>query len=549
MLCRWHVLVRLLRIAAAVARRLKWAVPPQPFFHRCKMVGLYPHPTIMSVMPKLWRCVRQKRVFIPLVSFMTIAAVLARPTWVITRVIINDRDERRPPPAGMVDDSSRLDQTLVAQVWDVPPDEAAAQAGLRELLATAKEKHLRVSIAGARHSMGGQTIYPNGIQINMLTHSAMALDAQHQLLHVQAGATWAQVIAFLDPKKLSVAIMQSNNDFSVGGSLSVNCHGWPFDRPPIDSTVRSLHLMLADGSIRTCSRAENPELFSAVLGGYGLFGIILNADLQVTANERYEARQFVQPTADFLTAWRDHTQPASEVAMALGRLSIARDDFLNESLLYVLRRAPLPSGEVPALTEPTGYAAARAVFLASADSDYGKTLRWEAETHLITHIAGTIFSRNQLLDEASEYLANRTDATTDILQEYFVPPERLSDFLAALRIIVPRNAGNLLNVTIRDVREDHDSMLRYADKNMIALVLLYHEPRTTPDQKMQQLTRESIDAALDFGGCYYLPYRLDATSQQFHRAYPSADQFFELKHKYDPDDLFQNEFYRKYAPN
>jgi FAD/FMN-containing dehydrogenase len=463
--------------------------------------------------------------------------------------MINDSDERRPVPAGMVDDSSRLDQTSVAQVWDVPSDEVAAERGLRELLATAKAKHLRVSIAGARHSMGGQTIYPDGIQVNMLTHSAMTFDGQDQLLHVQAGATWAQVIAFLDPKKLSVAIMQSNSDFSVGGSLSVNCHGWPFDRPPIDSTVRSLRLLLADGSIRACSRTDNPELFSAVLGGYGLFGIILDADLQVTANERYEAQQFVQPTADFLTAWRDHTQPASEVAMALGRLSIARDDFLNQSLLYVLRRAPLASGAVPALTEPTGYAAARAFFLASAESDYGKTLRWEAETHLMTHIAGTFFSRNQLLDQTSEYLANRTDATTDILQEYFVPPEKVSDFLAALRVIVPRNGGNLLNVTIRDVREDHDSLLRYADKNMVALVLLYHEPRTTPDPKMQQLTRESIDAALDCGGCYYLPYRLDATSEQFRRAYPVAEQFFDLKRKYDPDELFQNEFYRKYARN
>jgi FAD/FMN-containing dehydrogenase len=462
---------------------------------------------------------------------------------------MNDRDERQPPPVGMVDDASRLDQTSVAQVWDVPSDEAAAEVGLRELLAQAKEKHLRVSIAGARHSMGGQTIYPNGIQVNMLTHCAMTLDAKDQVLHVQAGATWAQVIAFLDPKKLSASIMQSNNDFSVGGSLSVNCHGWPFDRPPIDSTVQSLHLMLADGSMRTCSRTENAELFSAVLGGYGLFGIILDADLQVTDNERYQAQQFVQPTADFLTAWHDHTQPASEIGMALGRLSVSRDDFLNDSLVYVLRRAPLSSGEVPALTEPAGYAAARAVFLASADSDYGKTLRWEAETHLLTHITGTFFSRNQLMDDTSEHLANRTNATTNILQEYFVPPERLNDFLAALRIIVPGNDGNLLNVTIRDVREDHDSLLRYADKNMIALVLLYRESRTAPNQKMQQLTRESIDAALDCGGRYYLPYRLDATSEQFHRAYPVADQFFALKRKYDPDELFQNEFYQKYAPN
>jgi FAD/FMN-containing dehydrogenase len=376
----------------------------------------------------------------------------------------------------------------------------------------------------------------------------MTFDAQNQLLHVQAGARWAQVIPFLDSRGLSVAIMQSNNDFSVGGSLSVNCHGWQFDRPPIDSSVESLRIMLADGSIRTCSRNENQELFSLVLGGYGLFGIILDADLHVVPNERYEIAQYAQPTSELVSSWHRRLEPLFTIAMSLGRLSIAPDDFLQDSLVYVIRRAPLPSGELPALEAPSGHVVARAVFLTSADSNYGKTLRWEAETHLLTKVEGSIFSRNQLLNQSAEIYANRTDVTTDILQEYFVPPDHLADFLAALRQIVPRDGGNLLNLTLRDVREDRDSLLRYADQDMIAAVLLYHQARTPEAAaQMGQLTRESIDAALQCGGRYYLPYRLDATGDQFHRAYPAADRFFALKHKYDPDDLFQNEFYQKYG--
>ena len=49
------------------------------------------------------------------------------------------------------------------------------------------------------------------------------------------------------------------------------------------------------------------------------------------------------------------------------------------------------------------------------------------------------------------------------------------------------------------------------------------------------------------GGRYYLPYRLHATIEQFNRAYPQAQQFFQLKRQYDPEELFQNEWYRKYA--
>ncbi|HEX5103330.1 MAG TPA: hypothetical protein VFV87_05945, partial [Pirellulaceae bacterium] len=55
------------------------------------------------------------------------------------------------------------------------------------------------------------------------------------------------------------------------------------------------------------------------------------------------------------------------------------------------------------------------------------------------------------------------------------------------------------------------------------------------------------DAALDHGGRYYLPYRLHATPEQFARAYPQGREFFELKSKYDPEKLFQSEFYLEYG--
>ena len=46
--------------------------------------------------------------------------------------------------------------------------------------------------------------------------------------------------------------------------------------------------MKSDGSVVRCSREENKELFSLVLGGYGLFGIILEADLRTVPNRAYK---------------------------------------------------------------------------------------------------------------------------------------------------------------------------------------------------------------------------------------------------------------------
>ncbi|WEI22351.1 hypothetical protein PYR74_21070 [Acinetobacter bereziniae] len=63
---------------------------------------------------------------------------------------------------------------------------------------------------------------------------------------------------------------------------------------------------------------------------------------------------------------------------------------------------------------------------------------------------------------------------------------------------------------------------------------------------MQQLTRQLVDIALKNHGTYYLPYRLHICPDQMRLAYPQADAFFSLKKKYDPDELFSNQFYLHY---
>jgi FAD/FMN-containing dehydrogenase len=82
--------------------------------------------------------------------------------------------------------------------------------------------------------------------------------------------------------------MPSINVPTVGGTLSVNAHGIAHSPGQIAPTVKSLRIMLSDGDVVTASPTQNPELFRLALGGYGLFGVILEADLEVVANEVYE---------------------------------------------------------------------------------------------------------------------------------------------------------------------------------------------------------------------------------------------------------------------
>ncbi len=127
------------------------------------------------------------------------------------------------------------------------------------------------------------------------------------------------------------------------------------------------------------------------------------------------------------------------------------------------------------------------------------------------------------------------------------PARGLVEFVARLREVIPRHEADLLNVTVRWVEADSDSLMHYADQPVVAFVMLFDQPRTAAAEiEMAALTRELIDAGTATDGRYYLPYRLHASSEQFRRAYPQADRFFTLKRKYDPDEVFQNEFYLKY---
>lgn len=490
---------------------------------------------------------RRRLFWIVAILLAVLLAFSIRPVWHVIATATNDKDELEPLPAGYVDDASRMNETLVAEIFEIPTDPAAAEAQLAALLKRANAEGLKVSIAGARHSMGGHTIYPGGIAVNMLPFNRIEVDKKNRLVRVGAGAVWAEIIRKLDAEGLSVSVMQSNNSFSVGGSLSVNCHGWQFGKPPIASTVESFRLMKANGEIVQCSRSENQELFSLALGGYGLFGVILDAWLHIVPNERYRIEQYLVPTEEALVTFDEKALYRPDVAMVYARMGIVPDDFLNEVIVNVLYRDPPADGKLPELTEKGMAKLRRSLFRGSVGSDYGKKIRWEAETRLQPHLRSEYFSRNQLLNEGVETFQNRTKANTDILHEYFVPREGLVRFVEELRQIVPAHRGDLLNVTVRSVDIDNDTFLRYAEEPMFAFVMLFNQARNESGERaMEAMTRELIDAALKSGGRFYLPYRLHATVEQFERAYPHAKAFHRLKQKYDPNGVFQNQFYVKY---
>jgi FAD/FMN-containing dehydrogenase len=482
-----------------------------------------------------------------LAGFGLALGVGIRPAHHLWSAHSRDVVQARPSRPGLANDVSGLNPTLM-QTVAVAPDPAAALHQLRELLHLAEARRLPVAIAGAQHSMGGHTLAPGGIRLDMRPFRALHFDTATRLLTVGSGAYWAEVIPYLNRYGRAVATMQSDNAFSIGGSLSVNCHGWQPNQPPIAATVESLRVLLADGRLLRCSRQENAELFGLVLGGYGLFGIILDAQLRTVPNEVYRYHRQAIPAARYLPAYRRHVDANPQVHLAYGRLNVTKEHFLEEATLnYFVTERAAPAGQP--LTEPGLTELKRAVFVGSKQDAYGKQLRWDLEQVFTRAQVGEEFSRNQIMNESPALYLNRSAGQTDILHEYFIPARHFDAFRRALQRRIPRHQADLLNVTLRNVYADHDTFLPYAREEVFGFVLFFNQALSSAaEADMSRLTRELISEARQFGGTYYLPYRLHATPAQLQEVYPKFPDFLRLKGKYDPKGRFQNKFYQQYRP-
>ncbi len=455
---------------------------------------------------------------------------------------------------GTINDASCLNKTAIYGVVQI-----ASIDDIRSALLFARENHIKVTVAGQRHSMGGQSFVHDGLVLDMRALNRVTLDKEHKILNVQSGATWAQIQRQLDQEGLAVKAMQSINIFTVGGALSVNAHGIAHDPGQVAPTVRSIRIMLSNGEIKAASPTENPDLFRLVLGGYGLFGVILDADLDVVNNEIYEWKTKYMDYRDFPDFYAKNVAGNPRYGLAYGRISIAPGSYLREVAFHTFERTDFASAPPP--LRPPGYAwLDRFIINFSKTGSAGRWTRWQVEKYLgprvhpcisrnatMSREEGCLVSRNEEMYDSMNYLKNRLK-DTDILQEYFIPQGKMPTFVDELRKIVSKNGANLLNVTIRIVHEDTITALPYAKQDMFALVLYFNQKLNDTDSRtVQKTTRDLIDLSLSLDGTFYLPYQLFYSEQQLRRAYPGIDAVFAAKKTYDPIGLFTNTFYEKYS--
>lgn len=348
---------------------------------------------------------------------MLASAVLAGLAfYASTFVVLYGRLFRFDDPLRMTD-VARLTHARVTRIVNV-----AGVSDIRAAIRDAARNGLEISIAGARHSQGGHTYSDGAVVLNMSGFDKiLSIDRDAMTVTVESGATWDVLQRALAPEGLALKVMQSSNVFTVGGSLSANAHGRDIDLTQMLEVVERFRLMLADGSIVEVSRDSMPDLFTLVIGGYGLYGVILDVTLDVTQDEVYEQRAAVMDYAQFQDYFGERIRHDKEIALMIARPSIDPEpaSFLREIIVVTWRRTVRSEPGIFGLVDERHVLRDRFFFGLSRRFDWAKSLRWRLQKQLEPTLADSmLISRNNAMRPPTaplEFLDYYSSRNSDIL--------------------------------------------------------------------------------------------------------------------------------------
>ena len=416
-----------------------------------------------------------------------------------------------------------------------------------------------VAIASGRHAMGGQQFCAGGLLLDTrgLDH-VLDFDRERGVIEVEAGLQWPGLIEWLREEQQAgepqwgIAQKQTGADrLSLGGAIAANVHGRGLTLKPIVADIESFLLVDAEGAAITCSREQNPELFRLVVGGYGLLGCVYSAKVRLVRRQVLERVVEIGSLDELMSLVDQRIADGFLYGDFQFAIDPASEDFLRRGVFSCYRPvegADAPSAGQRALSTDDWQ---NLIYLAHTD----KARAWEVySTHYLATSGQLYYSdAHQFADYSDGYHGpldarlGAADPATEMITEIYVPRERLADFMAAVADDFREYATNVVYGTIRLVERDDETFLAWATDRWACIIFNICTTHTPAGiERSAEAFRRLIDRGIERGGKYYLTYHRWATREQVEACYPQFAEFLRLKREFDPDELFQSEWYRHY---
>ncbi|KAB2029985.1 hypothetical protein ES319_D05G199400v1 [Gossypium barbadense] len=425
-----------------------------------------------------------------------------------------------------------------------------------------------VSARGHGHSINGQAQTANGVVVQMsgsIGGSGVAsgrkppyprLWPQERFVDVWGGELWIDVLRSTLQHGLAPKSWTDYLYLSVGGTLSnAGISGQAFNHGPQISNVHELDVVTGKGELLTCSEEQNSEMFHAVLGGLGQFGIITRARISLEPAPQ-RVRWIRVLYSNFSTFTRDqeylislHEQPASQKFDYVEGFVIVDEGLINNWRSSFF--SPHNPVKISSL-EPNGGVLYCLEIAKNYHESTASTIDQEVESLLkkLNFIPASVFTTDMpyvdFLDRVHKAeLKLRSKGLWEVPHPWlnlFVPKSKIADFDKGVfkGILGNKTSGPILIYPMNKNKWDHRSSAVTPDEDVFYLVALLRSALDNGEEthSLEYLTNQNrqILRFCDEAGItvkQYLPHY--TTHQEWVDHFGNKwDRFYRLKMEFDP---------------
>jgi decaprenylphospho-beta-D-ribofuranose 2-oxidase len=396
---------------------------------------------------------------------------------------------------------------------------------------------------GQRRSYGDASLLASGVMIGT-AHWNQILQLEDGLITCQSGCTFDQILRKIVPLGWFLPVTPGTKFVSVGGAIGSDVHGkdhvW---RGSFSNFVLSFKLLLADGNVLNCTRTQNTEVFWATLAGYGLTGIVLEATFRLQKIPSPFLVQRTYKVPNLAETLRLYTQKSKEAPFTVAWIDgLAKGEHLGRSHLLCAnwevettpphrwKIHPKRTFEIPSFVPPN--------ILQKNTIKAFNVLYFHKQHRLVK--AQKIHYNNCFypLDALQHW--HRLYGKSGFIQYQFVLPEAaaaegLADILNRIG-----NAGFGAFLGVLKKMGAADAPLLAFPMQGYSLALDFKRER-----RLLAFLAELDQVVADYGGRIYLTKDARLNAEDFHKMYPNADKWKQIKAQIDPQNQFQSELSKR----
>ncbi|HEU5159305.1 MAG TPA: D-arabinono-1,4-lactone oxidase [Streptosporangiaceae bacterium] len=394
----------------------------------------------------------------------------------------------------------------------------------------AADDGLTVRMTGSGHSFTGAALAA-GVLLRPAGLTALrSVDTASGLVTAEAGLTLRRLNELLDDHGLALANMGDIQEQTLAGATQTGTHGTGRDVAGLAAQIAGLEIVLADGSVVTCSRTERPELFDAARVSVGALGVVTAITWRTVPAFLLHAREepmtwdevlsrldeFDAANEHFEFYWFPHTQGCltkrdnrtEGPAAPLSRVRHWIDDELLSNTVFDLTNRL--NRLAPATVKPVNGVAAKAL---------------TARTYTDTSYKVFTSPRRVRFKE----------------QEYAIPRERLAGALRELRSLFDKRDWRIsFPIEVRLLpAEDAWLSMAYGRPTAFIAIHVYHR---SPHEEYFRAVEEIMTA---LGGRPHWGKLHTRDAGELETVYPRFADFRRLRDDLDPERRFANPYTKK----